>query len=88
MPEKEQMQEKQINGWKDVQITENMPLNVIVNFMNVLNQRLCEIENVVTVAGPNGKMISLTDLYAIQAAEAQKQMAEKQAEENIDKQGA
>ena len=52
-----------------------MPLDVIVNFLNVLNQRLCAIENVVTVAGPDGKMISLTDLYAIQTAEMQAQAA-------------
>lgn len=74
-------EEKQVQGWKDVQITPNMPLDVMVNFLNVLNQRLCAIENVVTVAGPDGKMISLTDLYAIQTAEMQKQ-AEEQAQEN------
>lgn len=74
-------EEKQVQGWKDVQITPNMPLDVMVNFLNVLNQRLCAIENVVTVAGPDGKMISLTDLYAIQTAEMQKQ-AEEQTQEN------
>ena len=68
-------EEKQVQGWKDVQITPNMPLDVIVNFLNVLNQRLCAIENVVTVASPDGKMISLTDLYAIQTAEMQAQAA-------------
>lgn len=77
MPEEIQNpQENPIQGWKDVMISPDMPLNVIVNFMNVLNQRLCAIENVVTVAGPEGKMISLTDLYAIQTAEAQKAQEE------------
>lgn len=71
----EEMQE--IQGWKDVQITPDMPLSVIVNFFNVLNQRLCAIENVVTVAGPEGKMISLTDLYALQTEEAKKEAEEK-----------
>lgn len=71
----EEMQE--IQGWKDVQISPDMPLSVIVNFFNVLNQRLCAIENVVTVAGPEGKMISLTDLYALQTEEAKKEAEEK-----------
>lgn len=78
----EEMQE--IQGWKDVQITPDMPLSVIVNFFNVLNQRLCAIENVVTVAGPEGKMISLTDLYALQTEEAKK-TAEEQAKQKESK---
>lgn len=83
MPEEIQNpQENPIQGWKDVMISLNMPLDVIVNFMNVLNQRLCAIENVVTVAGPEGKMISLTDLYAIQTAEAQKLAQQQQEQQN------
>lgn len=78
----EEMQE--IQGWKDVQITPDMPLSVIINFFNVLNQRLCAIENVVTVAGPEGKMISLTDLYALQTEEAKK-TAEEQAKQKESK---
>lgn len=80
----EEMQE--IQGWKDVQITPDMPLSVIVNFFNVLNQRLCAIENVVTVAGPEGKMISLTDLYALQTEEAKK-AAEEQAKQQKESKG-
>ncbi len=80
----EEMQE--IQGWKDVQITPDMPLSVIVNFFNVLNQRLCAIENVVTVAGPEGKMISLTDLYALQTEEAKK-AAEEQAKQQQESKG-
>jgi hypothetical protein len=44
--------------------------------MNVLNQRLVTIENIVTVQGPEGKMISLTDLYALQSEEEAKRAAE------------
>ncbi len=80
----EEMQE--IQGWKDVQITPDMPLSVIINFFNVLNQRLCAIENVVTVAGPEGKMISLTDLYALQTEEAKK-AAEEQAKQQKESKG-
>lgn len=70
-------EEKKNQSWAEVQIHEGMPLNILIRFMNILNQRLCAIENVVTVSGPTGKMISLTDLYALQAeAEAQAQQTE------------
>lgn len=72
------MDEKEIKGWKDVQITPDMPVNVIINFLNILNQRLCAVENLTSTIGPDGKMISLTDLYAIQAAEEAKRQAEQQ----------
>ncbi len=76
-------EERKISGWKDVQITTDMPLNIIVNFCNVLNQRLCALEDVTTTIGPNGKAISLTDLYALQAEEAarQQEQAAAQAQE-------
>lgn len=72
------MDEKEIKGWKDVQITPDMPVNVIINFLNILNQRLCAVENLTSTIGPDGKMISLTDLYALQAAEEAKRQAEQQ----------
>ena len=61
--------EETIQGWKDVQLTPDVPLSALVNFLNILNQRLCAVENIVTVQGPDGKMISLTDLYAQQTQE-------------------
>lgn len=77
-------EEKKITGWAQVNITPDMPLGLIVNFLNVLNQRLVTIENVVTVQGPDGKMISLTDLYALQSEEEAKQA---QAQENQEPEG-
>ena len=74
-------EEKKITGWAEVNITPDMPLGLIVNFLNVLNQRLVTIENVVTVQGPEGKMISLTDLYAIQSEEEAKKLAEMEAQQ-------
>lgn len=71
--------EKQaIQGWKDVQITPDMPLSVLVNFMNVLNQRLVALEDNVKIPFDN-KMVSLTELYAIQA-EAERKAMEEQAQ--------
>lgn len=63
-------------GWRDVQIVPDMPLSALVNFLNVLNQRLCALEDIVTVPGEDGKAISLTDLYALQAEAAMKAQAE------------
>lgn len=78
------MDEKEIQGWKDVQLTPDVPLSALVNFLNILNQRLCAVENIVTVQGPDGKMISLTDLYAQQTKELQEQQ-QNAAQEPADK---
>lgn len=59
-------EQKQVRGWVDVVITPDMPLSVIINFLNVINERLCAIEDVTQVPF-NNKMISLTELYRIQA---------------------
>ena len=73
---------KTVQGWKDVNITLDMPIGAFLSFINALNQRLAQIEDVTQVPYGN-KMISLTELYAIQAAEAQKQaMAKEDPEEN------
>jgi len=71
-------EEKQIRGWKDVQITPDMPLSAIVHFANILNQRLVTVEDILKVDGK-----TLTEIYAEQAeqerAEMEKQMAEELA---------
>lgn len=64
-------------GWRDVNVTLDMPIGAFLSFINALNQRLAAIEDVTQV--PYGsKMISLTELYAIQAAEAQRQAADRE----------
>ena len=77
MPEEK---EKEVKGWKDVNLDASIPLGVFVNFLNVLNQRLCSVEDIVTVKGPDGKMISLTDLYEIETKEQMEQMQKKTEE--------
>lgn len=72
----ENTENKVPQGWRDVQIVPDMPLSALVNFLNVLNQRLCALEDIVTVPGEDGKAISLTDLYALQAEVAMKAQAE------------
>lgn len=86
---------KTVQGWKDVNITLDMPIGAFLSFVNALNQRLAQIEDVTQVPYGN-KMISLTELYAIQAAEAQKQAIAKEdpeenaapAEDNLEHKGA
>ena len=56
-------------GWKDVNIVPDMPLTAMVQFLNILNQRLCSVEDNTFIKDDQGNMISLTKLYAIQAEE-------------------
>lgn len=60
-------EQKQPQGWRDVVITPDMPLSAIVQFFNVLNQRLCGIEDTVVVALPTGEEVSITKAYQLQA---------------------
>lgn len=62
----EQNEQKTLDGWKDVVITADMPLMALIQMMNVLNQRLAQVEDIVKI-NYEGQMISLTELYAIQA---------------------
>ena len=64
----ENKEQKQVKGWVDVVITPDMPLSVIVNFLNVINERLCAIEDIIQVPF-NNKMITLTQFYKAQAEE-------------------
>lgn len=71
---------KTVQGWKDVNITLDMPIGAFLSFINALNQRLAQIEDVIQVPYES-KMVSLTELYTLQAAEAQKQaMAKKETQ--------
>ena len=60
------MDEKKSQGWMDVVITPDMPLSVLVNFMNGLNQRLVTIEDQIIVDFEGSKK-TLTEVYKIQA---------------------
>lgn len=71
--------QNQPQGWRDVMITPDMPLTAIVQFLNVLNQRLCGIEDTVVVALPTGEEVSITKAYELQA-EMERQQAEQQGE--------
>jgi hypothetical protein len=69
-------EEKQVQGWRDVQITPDMPLSAIVHFANILNQRLVTVEDLIKV---NDK--TLTQIYAEQAEQERAEMEKKMAEQ-------
>lgn len=73
-------EQEQTQGWGDVQINSNMSLDMLVNFLNILNQRLVTVENFVTIPDQKGKMISITDFYQQQAEQAQEAQAQEQAQ--------
>ena len=73
-------EEKKIQGWKDVQLSPDMPVSVLINFLNVLNQRLASIEDQVVVDFEGAKK-TLTEVYQIQSDREAAEMAKKQAEE-------
>lgn len=68
-------------GWKDVNIVPDMPLTAMVQFLNILNQRLCAVEDNTFIKDDQGNMLSLTKLYAMQAEEEAKAMAEQAQQE-------
>ena len=71
-------EQKQPQGWRDVVISPDMPLAAMVQFFNVLNQRLCTIEDNTFVEMPTGEKLSITQIYALQAEEEQKAQAQQE----------
>ena len=69
-------EERQIQGWREVQIRPNMPLDAIVHFANILNQRLVTIEDILKVDGK-----TLTQIYAEQAEQERAEMAKRMTEQ-------
>jgi hypothetical protein len=70
-------------SWKDVTIVPDMPLSAMVQFLNILNQRLCTVEDNTFIKDDQGNMISLTKLYAIQAEEEMRAQMEAQQEPEL-----
>ena len=49
------------NTWRDVQLTPEMGVYLLVDFLNVLNQRLSLLEDVIKINDENGNEISITE---------------------------
>lgn len=76
----QEKEEQKLQGWKDVLITPDMPLTAIVQFLNILNQRLCTIEDNLSVEMPTGEKLSITDIYKLQT-EQEEQAKNKENQE-------
>ena len=60
-------QNKQTNqGWKDVQLTSDMSVSMLINFLNVLNQRLSNLEDIIEITAEDGRKMTLTEYYNLQ----------------------
>lgn len=81
----EQMEQREPQGWKDVVINPDMPLSALVQFLNILNQRLCGLEDNVTVEVAEGNRLSITEVYRLQAIAEKTQELNKQAQEQENK---
>ena len=51
------------NTWRDVHLTPEMSVYLLVDFLNVLNQRLSLLEDVIKINDENGTEISITEYY-------------------------
>lgn len=64
---KQTSETKKIPGWKDVSITTDLPTKNLIEFLNVLNQRLATVEDNTFIREPDGSMLSITKHYEKQS---------------------
>lgn len=58
------------SGWGRVQINAQMPLNAIVDFLNILNQRIYRLERIIEVEiDNNGTTMSLAQIDELNNAQ-------------------
>ena len=77
----EAMQEQKFDGWRSAQIDENLPIGGLVQFLNVLNQRLILIEDALTIQDGDER-ITLSEYWVrVQKQEYQKMIEEIQKQQ-------
>ena len=62
----EEQNKQTSQGWKDVQLTPDMSVSMLINFLNVLNQRLANLEDIIEITAENGRKMTLTEYYNLQ----------------------
>ena len=62
----EQNQTPKIPGWADIMITDEIPLKNVLEFFNVLNQRLANLEDIIEITAEDGRKMTLTEYYNLQ----------------------
>lgn len=66
----------EFKGWRENRITEQTPIGVVFQFLNILNERLIMIEDAIKV-NVDGKDMTLTEYWIeVQKQEYQKMMEE------------
>ena len=77
----ETLQEPKFDGWRSAQIDENLPIAGLVQFLNVLNQRLILIEDALTMQDGDER-ITLSEYWVrVQKQEYQKMLEEMQKQQ-------
>lgn len=81
MEENKQQQQQSTapQSWKDINLGPDTPVSVLISFINVLNQRLCLLEDHVSIKLDDGRVVTVTELFKLQE-EAAKAAAEKKGE--------
>lgn len=69
-------------SWAEVVISSGLSLEAIVEFLNVLNQRLCTLENIVSVPDEEGKHHTITEIYQMQTQETTTQSEVELSQQN------
>ena len=62
----EEQNKETSQGWKDVQLTPDMSVSMLINFLNVLNQRLANLEDIIEITAEDGRKMTLTEYYNLQ----------------------
>lgn len=62
----EEQNKQTSQGWKDVQLTPDMSISMLINFLNVLNQRLANLEDIIEITAEDGRKMTLTEYYNLQ----------------------
>ena len=62
----EEQNKQTSQGWKDVQLTSDMSVSMLINFLNVLNQRLANLEDIIEITAEDGRKITLKEYYNLQ----------------------
>lgn len=76
----EQINETQGMSWSETVLTPDLPLIALVDFLNVLNQRLCNLENLIAIEDKDGQHRSIAEIYKNNRIEAATANEEKQGE--------
>lgn len=71
-------------SWRNAQISGELPLNALIQFLNILNERLCTVEDATLVTvDEQGTQMSLTEVYIAQAqADMQAEQEERLQQES------